>query len=203
MAQPPLRHDAGESSAGLPTGPAGRLLAFGILALLLLALWFGLVLPLVAWRQDHAETLSQRAAIARRMEQIVAGLPNLERAAQAAGTQALSQQSLLTQPSDSIAAASLLQIVQDLAVSAGSQLSSTETLPAEPAGAYRRIRLRIALSAQLPVVVDFLRMLSVSMPRIIVDDLQLRAAPVLIGRDSPPLDATMLIVAFRSGDAAP
>ena len=119
--------------------------------------------------------MDQRATLARCMAQIAAGLPELERAAQADRTAGLQ---------------------------AGAPLSSTEALPTETVGAYRRIRLRIALSAPLPAVVGLMQALDQARPRMLVDDLQLRAAPVLARRDNPPLDISMLVVSFRLAEPA-
>ena len=189
--------------ATLPTGQAGRWAALGVLAVLLASVWLAVAAPLLDWHRDRTDTLDQRATLARRMAQIAASLPELERAAQADRTAGPQADAVLTQPTDAVAAAAVLQAVQDMAAQAGAPLSSTETLPAETVGAYRRIRLRIALSAPLPALVGVLQALDQARPRMLVDDLQLRAAPVLAGRDSPPLDATMLVLAFRRAAPSP
>lgn len=183
--------------SALPTGRAGRWSALRLLAIVLAAAWLGAASPLLDWHRDRMETLEQRATLARRMAQIVAGLPALERAAQADRTAGPQADAVLTQPTDAVAAAAMLQALQDMAARAGAPLSSTETLPAETVGAYRRIRLRIALFAPLPAVARLLQALDQARPRMLVDDPQLRAAPVLAGRGSPPLDASMLVISFR------
>ena len=191
------------SVAALPTGASGRWAALGLLAAVLAAAWLGAAAPLLDWYRDRAETLEQRATLARRMAQVAASLPELERAAQADRTAGPQADAVLTQPSDAVAAAAVLQAVQDMAARAGAPLSSTETLPAEAVGAYRRLRLRIVLSAPLPAVAGLLQALDQARPRMLVDDLQLRAAPVLAGRGSPPLDASMLVMSFRRAAPAP
>lgn len=189
--------------AALPTGHAGRWTALVLLAVVLAVAWLGIAAPLLDLYQDRMETMAQRATLFRRMAQIAATQPELERAVQADLAAPPQADALLTQATDAVAAAAVLQMLQDMATRAGAPLSSTETLPAEAVGAYRRVRLRIALSAPLPNVVALLQALDQARPRLLVDDLQLRALPVLIGRDSPPLDGSMVIMAFRPGAFAP
>jgi len=124
-----------EPLAALPTGRAGRWSALGLLAAVVAAAWLGVASPLLDWHRDRMEILEQRATLARRMAQIVAGLPALERAAQADRTAGPQADAVLTQPTDAVAAAAMLQALQDMAARAGAPLSSTETLPAETVGA--------------------------------------------------------------------
>lgn len=191
-------------SPSLPTGRTGQWLALGLAALVLALLWIAVAAPLVEWHGARAEALAQRRTLAARMAGLAAELPLLERAAgqaTAAGPQA---GAMLDQPSDAVAGAALQQRVQDIAARAGATLSSAEALPAEPAGAYRRIRLRVALTAHWPVLVGVLQALAQqAAPQMLVDDLQLRSAPVLLERDDPPLDASFTVLALRAGAAEP
>ena len=195
----PLRRGRGLS--GLPTGALGRSLAAGILVLLIGATCLGIVLPIAAWFVNRGNTLADRATLAQRMAQVAATLPAVEQAAQARATPEAAQELVLSQNSDSLAGAAFLQAVQDMAARSGTTLSTTEILPPEAVGSYRRIRLRIALSASYPMVVAFLQSIDGAKPRMLVDALQLRAAPVLVGQESGPVEAAMTITAFRAGAA--
>ena len=96
--------------------------------------------------------------------------------------------------------AELQQRVQDIAAKSGATLASTEALAAEAAGGYRRIRMRVALTARWPVLVAMLQALAEqASPQMLVDDVQLRSAPVLLDRDDPPLDASFTVLALRAG----
>lgn len=194
---------AASASIAPHTGQAGRWAALGLAVLLLALMWLAVAAPLLDWHRDRAEALAQRAVLAQRMAQIAAGLPVLQRTVQAGAASGPPVGAVLTQPTDAVAAAALSQAVQDMAVRAGSSPSSIETLAPEATGAYRRIRLRIALSAPLPALVGLLQAMDQATPRMLVDDLQLRAAPVLMGRDNPPLDASMTVMAFRAAGPAP
>ncbi len=182
----------------LPTGRPGRALALALAAFVAAALWLGLAAPLVAWHAQRAEAIAARATLLARMRQIAASLPVWEARARAGRASGPAPGAVLTQPNDAVAAAALQQLVQDLARRAGATLTSTEALTAEPAGDYRRIRLRVALNASWPVLIALLQAIEQAHPQMTIDDLALRRAPVLIGATDPPLDATFTVLAFRA-----
>ena len=184
----------------LPTGRAGQWLALGLAVLAALVFWAAVVSPLIGWYDARDEALQQRRALAARMAGLAAELPKLDRAAAQAAAEGPPPGAMLDQPSDAVAGAALQQRVQDIAAKAGATLSSTEALPAEAAGAYRRIRLRVALTAHWPVLVKMLETIALqAAPQMLVDDVQLRSAPMLLDRGDPPLDASLTILALRAG----
>jgi len=186
----------------LPTGRRGQVLAVAIATVALLALWFGVAMPLVGWHAARGEAIERQRALAVRMEALAASLPALrQRAASLAAGPA--PQALLEGASDAVAGAALQEQVQAMAVEAGSPLTSAEALPAEPAGAYRRISLRVALSAPYPVLVHLLAAIADATPRMLVDDLQVQAPPLGLRSAVLPRDATLTVLAFRARDSAP
>jgi general secretion pathway protein M len=105
---------------------------------------------------------------------------------------------LLEGASDAIAGAALQSAVQGMATTAGAELNSMEMLPAEQRGAYHRIGLRVATAAPWPVLIDLLRQIEQGMPRMLIDDVQLRAPPVELRAAASPISAAFTIVAFRT-----
>lgn len=179
----------------LPEGLRGRILALALTATVLAALWFGCVQPLIDWHAARAESLVQRRALLQRMTELVATLPDLQQ--QASSVRAPTA-ALLEGASDAVAGASLQGAVQSMAAAAGAELSSIETLPAEQRGAYRRIGLRVATAAPWPILVALLRSVEEGTPRMLVDDLQLRAPAVELRSAATPVSAAFTIVAFRA-----
>jgi general secretion pathway protein M len=189
----------------LPTGRKGRLLALGITLAVLGALWVGVAAPLMAWYADRAVELENRRAVARRMATLAEMLPELRLQAQsAAGSSGrLGEEDTLEGASDAIAGAALQQRLQEMAAQAGAPLSSAEALPGEPAGAYRRIGVRVSLSAQWPALVRLLQAVAqASSPRMLVDELQLRSSPIMLRSGPRPMEASFTVVAFRTAAAA-
>ena len=103
--------------------------------------------------------------------------------------------------SDAVAGATLQEQVQAMASSANAQLTSIETLPAEQVGSYRRIGVRVELSAQLAVVVALLRAIDQAQPSMLVDDIRLTATPVGPQNAQLPMDCAFTVYAFRIGTA--
>lgn len=169
-----------------------------LLAIVLLAAWVAVVAPLLAWHADRAELLSQRQALAQRMERVAATLPQLQR--NAAGTPtAPGAGALLEGGSDAVAGAALQGQVEALAAASGIPLSSTELLPTEAVGAYRRMSLRLTLTGPWPALVRLLQALDQASPRMLVDDLQLQLAPSVTAGAGQPLGATFTVIGFRAG----
>ncbi len=183
----------------LPEGRRGQALAVGLLLLCFGLAWVAVAAPLLALHAERAEALDARRALAARMAALAAALPDLR--AQAATVRAVgpAQAALLDGATDAVAGAALQQLVLELAVRAGATPSSTETLPAEQVGAYRRVGVRIALTAPWPVLVRLLQAADEAATGLLVDDLQIRGSRLLVRPADVPLDATMIISAFRAG----
>lgn len=182
----------------LPDGVRGRLLALALTLTVVAALWVGGVQPLLAWHAARGDALAERRALLQRMARLVATLPELRR--EASGEHATAS-ALLAGGSDAIAGATLQTAVQGMATAAGATLRSLETLPAEPRGPYHRIALRVSTAVSWPVLVALLRAIEQGSPRMLVDDLQLRAPPDAQRTADSPITAAFTIVAFRA--AAP
>ena len=181
----------------LPEGVRGRVLAVALLVVVLAALWAGVVVPLTDWFADRTDTIDRQTTLARRMGQIAADLPALR--AQAASTQAAAPVAVLDGASDAVAGAALQQRLQQIGASLGATLSSTEVLAGEPIGAYRRIGVRLAVSARWPVIVRLLEAIAVNTPRLLVNDVQIQALRAVAVEADPAMNVTMIVFGFRAG----
>jgi hypothetical protein len=186
-------------AASLPAGPRGRLLAVALTCAVVAAAWAGIADPLLGWYDGRAERLSERVALERRMRAVVATLPALRRAAESVSSGARSGgPAVLDGATDAIAAARLQETMQAIAGRAGASLSSLETLAAAPDGNYRRIALRVALSAPWPVLVALLRAVWESAPPLLVDDLRVAGSHLVARPAVMPLDVSFTVMAFRA-----
>jgi len=182
----------------LPTGRKGQWLAMGLTLLALASLWLGVAQPLLDWYADRAEMVAQRTALAHRMANLAATLPALRQQAEAA-TANPAEPALLDSDTDSVASAALQERLQAMFAGAGAHISSVETLPAEEAGAYRKIRLRLTLTASWPALTSLFQEINSAMPRLLVDDLQLQPGLHRISTAPGTFDAAFTIFAFRRG----
>ncbi len=188
---------------GLPTGRRGQWLALALTLVVIGALWAGVAAPLVAWYDMRSDGIAQRGLLTERMTRLTLSIPALLAEAGAARNhQSAVRSDLLPASSDAVAAAALQQNLQNKAKDVAVPLSSIETLLVEPRGKYRRIALRVTLSAAWPQLLHLLQALEQGTPRILIDDLQLSASPVLSRPDGVPVNATFTIMAFRMADVS-
>jgi general secretion pathway protein M len=182
----------------LPDGLRGRLLALGLTVAVFAVIWAGCFQPLIDWHASRTEALEQRRLLLQRMTALAATLPELQR--QASGEHAPAA-SLLEGQSDAIAGAALQSQVQRMATGVGAELNSMEMLPGEQRGSYRRIGLRVTTAAQWPVLIGLLRAVEQGSPRMLIDDMQLRAPPIDMRTNTQPITAAFTVLAFRSVNA--
>jgi hypothetical protein len=186
-------------AVALPTGQRGQILAGALAVLAIVVVWLGVVAPVLDFygaRGDQVDALRARAA---REAALVEALPRLVKEAELASR--TPTRAVLAGNSDAIAGATLQEQVQSMASGANAQLTSIETLPGEQVGNYRRIGVRVELSAQLAVVIHLLAAIEEAQPSMLLDDIRLTATPVGPQNAQLPLDAAFTVYAFRVGTA--
>lgn len=186
------------AQASLPTGRRGRLLALGVTVAVMLAIWLAVVAPLADLYARRADRLEQREALARHMEQLAASRPVLEKRAGETSKQAHAPSTLTG--SVPVATAALQGVIQDIATGAGVSLASVESLPGESAAGFRRVGVKLTLSASWPVMIHFLQSIAQSGTPMVVDDLQIRGTPLQARTDQQILDAGLSIHALAGPD---
>lgn len=188
----------------LPTGRRGQMLALALLALLTAAVWLGAVAPALAWYGDRGEVLAQRRVLAVRMAQVAASAPAVQAKLDAIAAAGPPVRAVLDGATDAIAGAALQQQVEDMTTQAGATLTSAEALPAEQAGAYRRIGLHVSVTGAWPVVVALFAAIDGATPRMLVDDLALQSG-LMLGPNGAthPLEASFTVLAFHTGSGTP
>ncbi len=170
---------------------------FAVLALFFA--WLGVIGPASDFYAAQSEDIAALQTRVAREAALIETLPLIRREADASAT--APARAVLAGSSDAIAGATLQEQVQAMAGSASAQLTSIETLPAEQVGSYRRIGVRVELSAQLSVVVALLRAIEQATPSMLVDDIRLTATPVGPQNAQLPMDCTFTVYAFRIGTA--
>jgi general secretion pathway protein M len=186
-------------SANWLIGRRGQALAVVAPLVLGAIIWFVAVQPLLAWHADQAETISQRTMLAERMVGTAAMLPMLRQQIEDSTGERVPDSSSFAGASDSIAGAMLQERVQGMAMVAGLTLTSVETLTAEPLGVWRRIGLRVVLTAPWPNVIGLLQALDEATPQMLVDDLQVHSGLLVAHPVVLPLQTSLIVYAFRPG----
>lgn len=177
------------------------------LSLVLLALggaYLLVVAPVADLYAERQARLEDRRALLPHLLAAAQELPALRaRVAQLRAAASL-RKVTLAGASDAIASADLESRIDALASSAGATIGSTEALPAETRGGYRRIGLRLALSGSYETLIKLIARIEEATPPLIVDNLQIHGVlrrpglPGGAGEDGA-LDAGFDVFGFRGG----
>jgi general secretion pathway protein M len=164
------------SAETLPTGRRGQITAVGVLLAAIMLMWVAIISPLIGFYSGRADQLDEQQSVLHRMEQLVASRQALTEAAANLGDATPTKGTLLDGSSIPVATAALQGLVQETAMTAGASLSSVESLPGETGTGYRRVGVKLALTAPWPVLIHFLQALQDSDTPMAIDDLQLHSA---------------------------
>lgn len=186
------------ASSLLVEGQRGRMTALAITAVALIAVWFVIGAPLMDAYAEWADANAVRATYARAMLQATRQLPDLRTAAAAAQKGPDTTKALLTGGTDAVAGAALDGAIGTLATAAGAHVTSSEVLPGEAAGAYRRIALRVEVGATWPVLIQLLQQIDRASPRVFVDEIQVHGQPTSEKDRVLPINTTLTLVGFRA-----
>jgi general secretion pathway protein M len=159
--------------------------------------------PLLNLYADNAERIATRRALVAKLHRVSQELPALSARVAQLRSAASSQSVTLEGGSDAIALATLQGRIEELASAAGVTIGSTESIPAEAQGPYRRLGLRLVLSGPYNAVIRLLASLEKTNPPLIVDNLQIHAIQRRPGTPmADSLDTNIEIYAYRTGDKA-
>ncbi len=189
-------------SPALPEGRRGRLLALGVAALLLAALWAAIAAPLLDLYGERETRIERQEAALARMRGLAAALPALRRAV-AEGGDAPAGGGALEGTTDALAAAALQQVIDGIARDAGVRIASIETLPTEPAGDHQVIGLRLTLSVPWDGLVRLLAAIATHDTVMVADNVQLRALSRAARDEDNTIDTVVTVTAWRPRDGAP
>lgn len=163
------------SADTLPTGRRGQMVALGVTLVAVMALWLIVISPLIDFYADRTDRLEKEQAVLTRMERLVAQRQALMEEAAGLGDAGPSKGTLLDGSSIPVATAALQGLVQDIAGTSGATLASVESLPGETGNGYRRVGVKLSLSASWPVLIHFLQALQESDTPMAIDDLQIHS----------------------------
>ncbi len=193
--------------SAMPTGARGQVLAVLLVLIALGAVYLFAAAPLLDLYAERDATLRHNRMLLPRLEAVAAELPTLR--ARLAELQAAdgSREITLDGATDALASANLQSRIEAFATAAGVSIGSTESVPAEPRGGYRRIGLRLVLNGPYETLVKLLAELGSATPPLIVDNLQVHGVLRRPGRPAASetdlgLDAGLDVYAFRADEKA-
>jgi general secretion pathway protein M len=160
-----------------------------------------IAVPLLDLYTEREVAIEARRMLLPRLNAAVGELPLLR--ARAAELRAASNIHKITLDgaSDAIAAAALQSHVEELAAAAGASIGSSEGLPTETRGAYRRIGLRLVLSGPYETLMALFAKLDEATPPLVIDNVQIRGLQRRAGVPQPlALDAGFDVYGFRANE---
>jgi general secretion pathway protein M len=175
----------------------------GLVFVVLGGAYFVLVAPVADLYWERQAAFEDRLALLPRLAAAANELPSLRARVAELRAAANLRKVTLEGASDAIASADLESRIDALASSVGATIGSTEALPSETRGAYRRIGLRLALSGSYETLIKLIARIEAATPPLIVDNLQIHGVlrrPGLPqgGEDNAALDAGLDVFGFRS-----
>jgi Tfp pilus assembly protein PilO len=186
----------------LPTGRQGRGLALGLLLAVLATAWLTVAAPLRSFYTDREEQVVQRRALLRKLDSLAAELPTLKARVATLRGSIDKNRVTLDGASDAIASALLQGHIEQDAALAGVTLGSTEILPTQAQGEYRRIGLRLMISGSYEALTKFLSELETAAPPLVVSEMQIRGTQWRVGiKAKSGLDASLEIYGFRGNES--
>lgn len=186
----------------MPTGALGRALALSVLFVLMGLAYVAVIVPLVDLYHGGEAALADRRLVLPKLERLAAEVPRLRTriaALQAAGG---NNEVTLDGASDALASANLQSRLEQLAAANGVSIASTEALPAENRGSYRRIGLRAAVNGSYEGIVKLLGAMQEATPPLILADLQVHGLfRTVAARTSYALESRFEVYGLRVGEA--
>jgi general secretion pathway protein M len=192
----------------MPTGRNGRLWALILMLIAVGSVHLVVVVPLVNFYAERQSVLENRRMLLPRLSAAAEELPALRARASELRAAAGARKVTLEGASDAIASANLQSRIEELAASVGATVSSTEGLPAEVRGGYRRIELRYVLVSSYETLVRLFAKLEAATPPLVIDNLHIqgglrvdrRGQPATPGLATPALNAGLDVYGFRTNE---
>jgi general secretion pathway protein M len=191
-------------STSLPTGHRGRFLALLLLLVALGAVYLVVAAPLIELYAGRAVLVEDKRMLVPRLQAAADELPELRERVTELRATAGARKVTLEGSSDAIASANLQSSIAELAASAGVTVASTESLPVETRGGYRRIGLRFTLSGVYEALLKLIAKLEGTSPPLVVENLHIHGVLRRPGTPaaSSALDAGLDVFGFRNNDNA-
>ena len=154
---------------------ASRFLALGILVLLACLIYGALVAPVL---EDFAATrqqIAQYSALAERYRRLAEALPRRRATLAALKQSEAAEAGLLTSANETLAGAELQSRIKSIVEAAQGELKSTQVLPVQRDGDFRRVGVRTEMSMTLPAAQQVLYQLEAAPPWLFLDNLDIHS----------------------------
>ena len=189
----------------LPEGRPGKILALGVCFLLVALVGLSVVRPAAQFHGQMHDELRLLDAQRLRLAKLENELPKLREQVEELKKRKENNESslLLSDSSDSVAAAELQTKIQALGTSLGADISSVESLAARREDGFRRIGIRVMIVCDQKALTGLLKALTTAQPPLFVDNLEIRNGNQMAaqGGSAPKLNIGLEIYGYRVASA--
>jgi hypothetical protein len=172
---------------------ASRALALLILAGAACILYAGIVWPLLDDLDTARRQLAQSSAFAERYRRIADELPRRREALAAIRQRPTTETGFLDGANEALAAAALQSRIRALVASAHGELKSTQILPVQPDGTFRRVGVRSEMTIALAGAQQVLYAIEASPPWLMLDNVVLDGREAERQRERNPESAALAL----------
>lgn len=180
-------------------------MALGVCLILVALIGLSVVRPAVQLHGQMHDELRLLDAQRLRLSKLESELPKLREQVEALKKQKENNDNslLLSDSSDSVAAAELQTKIQALGTSLGAEISSVESLVARREDGFRRIGIRVMIVCDQKALIGLLKALTTAQPPLFVDNLEIRNGNQMVpqGGAAPKLNIGLEVYGYRVASA--
>lgn len=181
---------------------ASRLAAAGLLALLVAAIWFMGVRPLIDHVESLDDSIERTATLLARTRAIARQRGETQRDLDQVRADPRISAVVMKAPTLQLAAAELQERIKRWVETAGGGLRSAQVLPARDEGGFRRVVLRVTLDIDVEGLQRTFHAIETAAPYLILDNVEIRGRQLRVaaaGRRAPDLSVAFDVVGFMPG----
>lgn len=161
-----------------------RVVAVGLLAVVLILVTFGIVKPYVARYDHYAEAIDEQKFRLQRLIKAKRRLPLLQQQIAALRDYHDKEGLLLEQGTPALAAAQIQQQVAGLVATAGGQITSTQVGRVRDEDGFSRVSVSVRMTGSVEVIAELFAEIETSKPLLFIDDVNVTATQARIRRNA-------------------
>jgi hypothetical protein len=151
--------------------PASRIVALGLLGCVLAAFYVLIIRPVWSIYAENREAIAQQEELLTRYQRFAAARPELERRLRELRARNAEGEGYLAGDNETLVAAQLQSRVRNLAQASGARLTSTQVLSGVDDSGFRRIGIRVTMTADTPQVQKTFYALEKDRPYLFLDNI--------------------------------
>lgn len=175
---------------------AGRIVALALLAAAVALPYRLIVAPLQERYQELSDEADSRREVLARYQRLADSREQLRQRLQVLRDNPAAQAGFLIGDSETLVAAELQNLVRSIVERAGGRLESTQILPSVTDGAFRRVTLRVRMSADVDGLFRILYDLESMLPYLFLDSVDIVSRERRGSRQTPEAGAGTLSVSY-------